>query len=195
MRAGAVDRVAEELGRISELDARIRTQVAREIPQAPAGALFMVNVHPRSLLDPKLFDGDDPLRAHSERVVLEITERSSLSETPDLAQVVGRLRDMGYRLAVDDLGAGYASLTSIALLMPNFVKFDMELVRDVHSSPTKAKLIRGMGALCEELEVRTVAEGIETPEERDCLIQLGCDLLQGYLFARPARGFAAPEIA
>ena len=187
--------VAEELGRISELDARIRAQVALEIPQAPGDAVFMVNVHPRSLLDPRLFERNDPLRAHAERVVLEITERSSLAETPDLQQVVARLRTMGYRLAVDDLGAGYASLTSIALLVPDFVKFDMDLVRDVHTSPTKAKLIRGMAALCEELEVRTVAEGIESPEERDCLIGLGCDLLQGYLFARPAKGFAMPTVA
>jgi EAL domain-containing protein (putative c-di-GMP-specific phosphodiesterase class I) len=90
------------------------------------------------------------------------------------------------------MGAGYAGLTSFALLEPEVVKLDMSLVRDVHQSPTKQKVIRSMTSLCKELGMLVVAEGVETPAERDMLIELDCDLLQGFLFARPGRPF--PEV-
>jgi EAL domain-containing protein (putative c-di-GMP-specific phosphodiesterase class I) len=67
----------------------------------------------------------------------------------------------------------------------------MSLVRDVDKTPTKAKLIRSVTSLCRELGARVVAEGVETREERDMLVELGCDLLQGFLLAKPARPFAA----
>ncbi len=99
---------------------------------------------------------------------------------------------MGFRIAVDDLGAGYAGLTSFALLEPDFVKFDMALVRDVQTSPIRQKLIGSMTTLCREMGMRVVAEGIETVEERDTVMQLGCDLLQGFLLGRPGRAFPTP---
>lgn len=87
-------------------------------------------------------------------------------------------------------GAGYAGLTSFTLLEPEFVKLDMSLVRDVHSSPTKQKkIIRSVVRLCKDLGKQIIAEGVESLAERDQLIERGCDLLQGYLFARPGRPF------
>jgi len=96
---------------------------------------------------------------------------------------------MGFRIAIDDLGAGYAGLTSFATLEPEFVKLDMSLVRDVHKSPMKEKLVGSITSLCKELGMMVVAEGVETPLERDMLVALGCDLLQGYLLAMPGRPF------
>jgi len=88
---------------------------------------------------------------------------------------------------VDDLGAGYAGLTSFTLLEPEFAKLDMSLIRGIDSDPKRQCIVRSMKRLCDELGIAVVAEGIETPGERDMLIALGCDLLQGYLFAKPAR--------
>lgn len=102
---------------------------------------------------------------------------------------VGRLRRQGFRVAVDDLGAGYAGLSSFALLEPEIVKLDASLLRDIDQSPVKQKLLASMTALCKDMGFLVVAEGIETPAERDCVVTLGCDLLQGYLFARPGRPF------
>jgi EAL domain-containing protein (putative c-di-GMP-specific phosphodiesterase class I) len=99
---------------------------------------------------------------------------------------------MGFRLAVDDLGAGFAGLSSVVQLEPEFIKFDMALVRDIHREPTKQHLVRSMMALCRDMDVVAVAEGVETAAERDTLLALGCDVLQGYLFARPAPGFGEP---
>jgi len=69
------------------------------------------------------------------------------------------------------------------------VKVDMSLIRGLDSSPTKQKLLRSIVGLCRDLEIKMIAEGIETPEERDTLVLLGGDLCQGYLFARPGRPF------
>ena len=99
---------------------------------------------------------------------------------------------MGFRIAVDDLGAGYAGLTSFALLEPEIVKLDMTLVRDIHESATKQKLVKSMAALCKDMGMVVVAEGVETTAERDVLAGLGCDLMQGYLFAKPGKPF--PEV-
>jgi EAL domain-containing protein (putative c-di-GMP-specific phosphodiesterase class I) len=74
-------------------------------------------------------------------------------------------------------------------LEPDFVKLDMLLVRDVDTNPTKQKLIRAMTSLCKDLGMTVVAEGVETVPERDALVALGCDLLQGYLLAKPGRAF------
>ena len=121
--------------------------------------------------------------------MLEITERASLNEIKDIPSRVAQLRAMGFQIAIDDLGAGYAGLTSFALLEPEIVKLDMTLVRNVHKQSTKQKLIRSMAALCKDMGMMVVGEGVENVEERDALVELGCDLLQGYLFAKPAPAF------
>ena len=100
------------------------------------------------------------------------------------------LRDaawLGFRLAVDDIGAGYSGLASFTELMPEVVKIDMSLVRDIHKSALKQRTIAALCRLWRESGSLVVGEGVETPEERDTLVGLGCDLLQGYLIARPAR--------
>ena len=89
--------------------------------------------------------------------------------------------------------AGYAGLTSFALLEPDIVKLDMALVRGIDKKPVQQKLVASMTTLCKDMGLLVVAEGIETCEERDTLIDLGCDLLQGYLFARPGPPFPVAE--
>jgi EAL domain-containing protein (putative c-di-GMP-specific phosphodiesterase class I) len=118
-------------------------------------------------------------------VVLEITERASLEGIPDFRTRILNLRDLGYRIAVDDLGAGYAGLNTFAALEPDVVKLDMTLVRNCDSEPVKRKLIGSMATLCKDLGMLVVAEGIETKAERDTVVHLGCEFLQGYLLGRP----------
>jgi EAL domain-containing protein (putative c-di-GMP-specific phosphodiesterase class I) len=185
---GAVVEAAERLGRLAELGQTTRARAAEAISTIPTAALF-VNLHPRDLFDPDLLDPAAALTQLANRVVLEITERASLETNDALKQRIVALRALGYRIAIDDLGAGYSGLTSFALLEPELIKFDMSLVRDVHGNRTKQRLIRSMTRLAKELGILTVAEGVELREERDCLIELGCDLLQGYLLARPAKDF------
>jgi len=190
---GAVLDAATRLGRLEELGRTIRNRAAGPMLANPANtARLFVNLHVTDLLDPLLSSPNSPLAAISTRVVLEITERSSLDEVRDVRARVAALREMGYSIAVDDLGAGYAGLTSFTLLEPEIVKLDMSLIRDAHQNSTKQKVVRSMTALAKDMGMIVVAEGVESPAERDVLVELGCDYLQGFLFARPGPAF--PEV-
>jgi EAL domain-containing protein (putative c-di-GMP-specific phosphodiesterase class I) len=182
---------AERLDRTAELGRIIRRRIAQQISSAPADARVFVNLHPADLVDDELGSTGGALSPFASRVVLEVTERAALEKVKGLTEGVVRLRALGYRLALDDLGAGYAGLSSFALLEPEIVKIDMSLVRGIHASPIKQKLFRSFANLCRECGTEIVAEGVEVAEERDCLSSLGGDLYQGYLFARPDRGFPA----
>jgi EAL domain-containing protein (putative c-di-GMP-specific phosphodiesterase class I) len=182
--------VAERLGRLPELGRTIRRQVASVVADAPSECVF-VNLHSRDLLDEELYQGDAPLSRVAKRVVLEITERASLEEVPDSRGCVARLRDLGFRLAIDDLGAGFAGLTAFAQMEPEVVKFDMSLVRGIASSPIRSKLVTSRSGLFREMDLHVVAEGVETAEECQAVTEAGCDLIQGYWFARPGKAFPA----
>ena len=188
---GAILGAAERLGRLAELGRLVRRQIATTVKDSEIPRCF-INLHPRDLLDDDLFDVDAPLSRIAGRVVLEITERASLAEIKDLPARTGALRKLGYRIAVDDLGAGYAGLASIAQLEPEVMKIDMALVRNVDREPTKQKLVSAITNLCKQMDVGVIAEGVETAEERATVGRLGCDLLQGYLFAKPGRPFPQP---
>lgn len=188
---GAVLDAAERLDRMQVLGRRVRSLAPGPMSTVPETVSLFVNLHASDLLDPTLLDATTPLARIASQVVLEITERATLDDMNGVRKAVAQLREMGFRIAIDDLGAGYAGLTSFASLEPEIVKLDMSLVRDVDSTVTKQKLIRSVSTLCHDLGMLVVAEGIETREERDCVIELGCDLLQGYLLARP--GWAFPD--
>jgi EAL domain-containing protein (putative c-di-GMP-specific phosphodiesterase class I) len=189
---GAVIDAAERLGRLDDLGRRVRT-LAPEPMSALSDALLFVNLHPADLLDEQLFAADSPLARMAPRVVLELTERAALDQVANVRDRLARLRKLGFRLALDDLGAGYAGLTSFATMEPEIVKFDMTLVRGIDANPVKRTVVEKMTALAHELKVGVVAEGVETVAERDALVAIGCDLLQGYLFGKPGRAF--PELS
>jgi EAL domain-containing protein (putative c-di-GMP-specific phosphodiesterase class I) len=180
---------AERLSSLPKLGRKVRELCAAAMGHAPPDAALFLNLHPLDLADEELFDEFLPLSRIAKRVVLEVTERAAIEEVDGVERRVGRLRELGFRVAVDDLGAGYAGLSSFALLEPEIVKLDVSLLRDIDQSPVKQKLVASMTALCKDMGFLVVAEGIETTAERDCVISLGCDLLQGFLFARPGRPF------
>lgn len=188
----AVFDAAERAQRLFDVGRQARASVAQTILTSDHRCSFFVNVHPADLGDPLLYAPDAPLSRVAELVVLEITERASLDIMTGLTDQVARLRNLGFRLALDDLGAGYAGLTSFVRLEPEFVKLDMSLVRDVHSSEAKRKIVGSMVSLCHEMGKQVIAEGVEQPAERSALIDLGCDLLQGYLCGRPKKLEVAP---
>jgi EAL domain-containing protein (putative c-di-GMP-specific phosphodiesterase class I)/ActR/RegA family two-component response regulator len=189
---GALFGAAERLNRVHELGRAIRRSVATDI-EAAAGQTVFVNLHSRELADEALFTPGQGLSRHAASVVLEITERASLEGIPDVRARVGALRRLGYRIAVDDLGAGYAGLTTFAALEPDIVKLDMALVRGVDREAIKRRLISSMVAVSKESSVLVVAEGVETEAEAQVLGDLGCDLLQGFLYGRPAKGLGSPN--
>jgi EAL domain-containing protein (putative c-di-GMP-specific phosphodiesterase class I) len=191
-RPDALFDAADRLSRTAEVGRKCRALCAADGAGADSVTLF-VNMHPADLLDDSVFDVDAALAAISHRVVIEITERARLETVPDASRRVQQLRNAGFRIAIDDLGAGYAGLTSFAVLDPQFVKLDRALIVDIDQSRTKRALVGAMIDACRSLGVEVIAEGIETEAERDVVVSLGCDLLQGYLFARPAGPWLAPS--
>ncbi len=191
---GAVLAAAERLERTEELGRRVRSLAAEAFGQAPADALLFVNLQTVELLDSELYETAAPLTRIATRVVLEITERSTIDAVKDVEARVARLRRLGFRIAVDDLGAGYAGLSSFAALEPEIVKLDMSLVRNVHLSDIRRKLIGSMTGLCKEMGKLVVAEGVEVVEERDSVRAAGCELLQGYFYAKPGAPFPVPAM-
>jgi EAL domain-containing protein (putative c-di-GMP-specific phosphodiesterase class I) len=183
---------AVRLNRTTELGRRIRRKIAGQLVDAPPHINLFVNLHPSDLVDDELCASDGALTGFAHRVVLEVTERAGLDQVPGIPAALSRLRALGFRIALDDLGAGYAGLCSFAQLEPEIVKVDISLVRGIHESPVKQKLFRSFTGLCRDMGTAIIAEGVELAEERDCLTELGGDLYQGYLFARPGPGFPLP---
>jgi EAL domain-containing protein (putative c-di-GMP-specific phosphodiesterase class I) len=182
---GVLFDVGERLNRVHDIGRIVRPLSTAPVREKERGLLF-VNLHTKDLVDEALYDTDSPLAAMASRVVLEVTERARLEVVSDVPSRIARLRELGFRIALDDLGAGYAGLSSFAALEPDFIKLDMSLVRGIHQSQTKQKLVGSIIQVCLDLGVGVVGEGVECEAERDSLLELGCNLLQGYLFARPA---------
>jgi len=185
---------AEVLGRVEELGRHVRHCVATAMTDHPGRfEPVFVNLHPLEFRADLLLREDEPLRPFASRVVWEVTERAQLSMRDQVSVTVEQLHGAGYRVAIDDLGEGYAGLSLLVSLSPDVAKLDMSLVRGLEDSHMKRALVSSLVSVCRRARTLVVAEGVETETEAALLVEIGCDLLQGYLFARPGPAF--PEVA
>lgn len=181
---------ARRLGREQDLGRRIRALAVEPFAGLPDETLLFLNILKEDLEDESFAGAGSPLMPHARRLILELSEQSRA--TREVSNRLAEFRAHGMRVAIDDLGAGYASLNSVAELEPEVIKLDMVLVRDVHRFPVRQRLVRALVSAAMELDVEVIAEGVETTDELDCLRALGCDLFQGYLLAKPAPSLAVP---
>jgi EAL domain-containing protein (putative c-di-GMP-specific phosphodiesterase class I) len=181
---------AEKLGRVISFGRRVR-QIAASVDIPSEHALF-VNLHSVELDDEDLYSEKNPLRHIGSKVILEVTERHSIDQVKNLKEKIALLRDLGFWIAVDDMGAGYAGLNSFAALRPDLVKLDMAIVRGIDQDPYRRTLVRSMTAMCRDFGIPLVAEGVETESEKAVLVDLGCDFLQGYLCGKPKTPASRP---
>jgi EAL domain-containing protein (putative c-di-GMP-specific phosphodiesterase class I) len=175
--------MASALERTAELE-RFFSRHALAIAEALSERLVFINVDPPALGRDDLFA---PLVPHAHHVVLEITERDERGDPLLLARRIRALKELGFKVAVDDLGSGYAGLNAVVDLAPDIIKLDMQLIRDVHQSFVKQRLIRSVCDAAHDLGIEVVAEGIERLEELDATFDAGCHYFQGYLLGRPAK--------
>ena len=127
-------------------------------------------------------------RAHHfpiEQIVFEVTEGEKVEDSGHLVEIFNAYREYGFTTAIDDFGAGYSGLNLLSEFQPDVIKIDMELVRDIDSKAPRQVIVRAVTAMCAELGIRVLAEGVETRAERDFLFDAGIDLMQGYYFCRP----------
>lgn len=153
--------------------------------------LLSINFMPNAVYRPELciratLDAAERYGFPSERIIFEVTESERVLDVPHLRAIVDDYRRRGFLVAIDDFGAGFAGLNLLSELRTDLVKLDMGLVRGIDADPVRQAIVRGMVAVCAELGIRVVAEGIETGDELATLRSFGIDLVQGYLFARPA---------
>ena len=152
------------------------------LDRLPEDTFLAVNVSPDTAASPGLLD--DLAASDPERVVVELTEHAPVHDYAALGAALDALRALGIRVAIDDCGAGFTSLRHVALIAPDYLKLDMVLCRDVRE-PSRAALARALVSFAGETGSTVVAEGIEDPDDLAALRELGVELGQGYLFARP----------
>ena len=117
--------------------------------------------------------------------MIEITEKLVIDSYGLLLETMAYFTDLGMSFAVDDVGAGYSGLESIANLKPSFLKIDMSLVRNVHESLVNREMVKAIVSLGRGIGAEIIAEGIETEDEFAALVDMDVDYWQGYLMARP----------
>jgi diguanylate cyclase (GGDEF)-like protein len=185
--------LAERAGRVAEVGRVVREKAFAHMGELPEDVNMFVNLHPLEVNRDLIAEVKVGLADWPGRVVFEVTEAAEVRDVKAFRMLVDELREQGFQIALDDLGAGYAGLNSLSDLAPEYIKLDMELVRRARADQSTQRLVRHMLEFAEGEGMTIVAEGVETREEVDMVNELGCPLLQGYYFAKPGPPF--PEIA
>jgi EAL domain-containing protein (putative c-di-GMP-specific phosphodiesterase class I) len=173
-----------------ELDLLCLSSVFKALAENPiTDHLIFINLHPTTMESPDFWNRIQPwlwdLSIPPHRIVLEITEAYTLHDQDRLQNFARCLRGMELRIAVDDLGSGAASLSHMARLAPDFIKVDRSLVHQVHRRPYQAALLNALAVFAERMGTGYIAEGIETAEELQTVIDAEVPWGQGYILGQP----------
>jgi EAL domain-containing protein (putative c-di-GMP-specific phosphodiesterase class I)/GGDEF domain-containing protein len=182
---------AEETEQIVELERLCRQQAIRGAARLNSPQKLFINCSVHGFVDPDLVSApllEEVRRAGREPrdIVFEVTERVAITEWKEFRAILAALRDIGFSIAIDDMGAGYSSLQTVAEVEPDYLKFDLSLVRDIHLSPIKRNLLETLVVLADKIHARVIAEGVESAEEFQALRAMGVPFAQGFYFAVPA---------
>jgi EAL domain-containing protein (putative c-di-GMP-specific phosphodiesterase class I)/GGDEF domain-containing protein len=180
---------AEGTELLMEFERLCRATAIRSAVAVESLGLLFLNASARAVEDPEWTNGEmDRQLARSgvrpEDVVVEITERVAIVRHDAFQSALRTFKERGFKVAVDDMGAGYSSFQALASIEPDFLKFDVSLVRDIDKSSIKRSLLESLRVLADKIKARVIAEGIEREEERATLQALGIELGQGFLFHR-----------
>lgn len=182
---------AEKIGQLYPIETLCRRQAITSYPTiAQNKEMLFLNINPQVLIDPEFASGHTR-KLLSEQglapkdVVLEITERSAIEDFSTFRDALDHYRNQGYLIALDDVGAGYSSLQSVAELHPDFLKVDRSLIQGVNADPIKWALLETFVTFSKRIGCRIIAEGVETAEEMRTVVQLGVDYVQGFFVAKP----------
>jgi EAL domain-containing protein (putative c-di-GMP-specific phosphodiesterase class I) len=179
--------LADQCRLASELSQLFRTVAVEEAARLPEGVSIFFNLHSSEMAGDALIvslrEFKRTLR-ETQHVVLEVHE-GVVADVDTMRWLREKLNDLEIGLAYDDFGAGQARLTELAEVPPDYLKLDRSLVRDIDRSVARQDMIRALNRLCDDLEVESIAEGIETAAEAAVCRELGCRFGQGFLFGRP----------
>jgi EAL domain-containing protein (putative c-di-GMP-specific phosphodiesterase class I)/DNA-binding NarL/FixJ family response regulator len=174
---------AEEVGRRMELEVEAIRRAITVLPSLPSRSLLSLNTSPATLVSGSVAEALTGLDLS--RVVLEVTEHAPIDDYGEFTAALEDMRDHGLRLAVDDAGAGFASLRHILMLGPDVIKLDRTLIEHVESDRHSRALTTAFVGFAREMEATVLAEGIERAGQVEVLLELGVTHGQGYLFGPP----------
>ncbi|MBP7334866.1 EAL domain-containing protein [Niveispirillum sp.] len=190
--AGSLLSVASETQLMFTLDLAARREAIKAFAKRrPSGAKLFVNFNPSSIYDPAycLRTTQTYVREmglNPSDIVFEVTETTEVKDQAHLRGILAFYRQSGFRVALDDIGAGFSGLNMLQELRPDYVKIDMALIRGIEQDHYKQSIVRHLVGIAGDTGARIVAEGIETDAERDWVRTANVDLMQGYLLGRPA---------
>jgi len=175
---------------ILELERICRKNAIKMVKYALRNKKLFLNVSAKGVLDPEFIDGRflteiKDIGKSVDEVILEITERLAIKNLKLFKDTVKRLETSGFSVAIDDVGAGYSTLHTIAELSPAYLKYDMALIRDINKHAIKRDLLESLIPFSKKINSIIIAEGIETKEEFEVLREMGVEYGQGFFFARP----------
>jgi len=188
-KAGPLLAVANRLGRTRELDDRVRRLVLEEFLDREQWRTFFVNMDIEELSHGFLATRDDPLREYASRVVVEFSQDFAVPLTPPVLSTLDRMREAGYRIAAGNITSTTASLVRMRVLAPDIYKLGAAIVRRCDRNTIKQRYISQVVEMAHGEGALVVAQGIERPEEHQTVVELGCDLTQGFLLGIPRATF------
>lgn len=182
--------VARHAGRLTELEVACRESACRRFSQQKLQGKLFLNVSPESLLEPQYQSGLtlkllQNFGIPASQVVIELTEQTPTDDFQLLFNALHHYRDMGFSIALDDLGAGYSSLRLWSELRPDYVKIDRHFIDGIHLDAVKREFVGSILQIAKASRAQVIAEGIELAEELTVLTEMGVDLVQGYFISRP----------
>jgi diguanylate cyclase (GGDEF)-like protein/PAS domain S-box-containing protein len=181
--------VAEETGLIVPIGAFVLRQACMDAVSWPEDLRVAVNLSAVQFRRPGLFETIrgvlDETGLSGDRLELEVTETLLMDNRDDVLRVLNGLKELGVRISMDDFGTGYSALSYLQCFPFDKIKIDRIFVTDLATNPQNASIVRAVAAMGRSLEMRVVAEGVETDHDADMLLDLDCDEIQGYLIARP----------
>ena len=189
--------VAEEANLIWELSRLCRKRALEGMDEHLRNDQFLfLNIDPHDFRDPSFrsLDMDEFRDVAPDRVVLEITERTAITDYPKFQGYLAEFRARGFRFAVDDAGSGYAGLGSIANLAPDFIKLDISLISGIDTNFMKQNLVETMVSFANDHGIKVIAEGVEREDEYDAVRRLGVHFTQGFLFHDATSNGAGPAV-
>ncbi len=182
---------AEQLGRLFALEKICRESAIKHAGEIQKNQKLFINISPKTMADPEFTPGNTLKLMESagllpENIVFEITEQHSVQEFDLFYRTLAHYRSQGFRIAVDDAGAGYAGLSTIAELQPEYIKLDKSLIDGIHKDPVKRALVETTATFADKIGSQIIAEGVESKAQAICLKDIGVHCGQGFFFARPA---------
>jgi EAL domain-containing protein (putative c-di-GMP-specific phosphodiesterase class I) len=183
---------AERLGYLYTLEKLAREQAFERSKHQIQSSKLFINISATVIHEPSFSPGYtrfllEQYQLEPSNIVFEITERSAITDFQAFRKVIRHYRNQGFKIAVDDAGAGYSSLKTILELEPDYIKLDRSLISNIDTNEMKASIVEAFGMFAKKSKINILAEGIETAAELEKIKELGIDFGQGYYIGRPKK--------